>query len=106
MKSRPLTLTLAHFPNLKKKALQNHHFAQFMKTAVSRETEMGLKVATLGTDETGAVLGLKSLRHRGWADTIPGSYIQGVAAVESIAMDGQSIGSKVTAAVTHNSDSQ
>ena len=28
------------------------------------------------------------------------------AAVESIAMDGQSIGSKVAAAVTHNSDSQ
>ena len=26
--------------------------------------------------------------------------------VESIAMDGQSIGSKVAAAVTHNSDSQ
>ena len=30
----------------------------------------------------------------------------GAAAVESIAMDGQSIGSKVAAAVTHNSDSQ
>ena len=28
------------------------------------------------------------------------------AAIESIAMDGQSIGSKVAAAVTHNSDSQ
>ena len=28
------------------------------------------------------------------------------AAVESIAMDGQSIGSKVAAVVTHNSDSQ
>ena len=54
MKSRPLTLTLAHFSNLKKKA------PEFMKTAVSRETEMGLKVATLGTDETGAVLGLNS----------------------------------------------
>ena len=37
-----------------------------------------------------------------WADTILGSYIHGAAAVaESIAMDGQSIGSKV-AAVTHN----
>ena len=35
-----------------------------------------------------------------------GSYIYGAAAVESIAMDGQSIGSKVAAAVTHNSDSQ
>ena len=33
-------------------------------------------------------------------------YIHGAAAVESIAMDGQSIGSKVAAAVTHNSDSQ
>ena len=33
-------------------------------------------------------------------------YIHGAAAVESIAMDGQSIGSKVVAAVTHNSDSQ
>ena len=31
-----------------------------MKMAVSRETEMGLKVATLGTDETAAVLGLNS----------------------------------------------
>ena len=41
-----------------------------------------------------------------WADTILGSYIHGAAAVESIAMDGQSIGSKVAAAVTHNSDSQ
>ena len=41
-----------------------------------------------------------------WADMILGSYIHGAAAVaESIAMDGQSIGSKV-AAVTHNSDSQ
>ena len=42
------------------------------------------------------------------ADTILGSYmyIHGAAAVESIAMDGQSIGSKVAAAVTHNSDSQ
>ena len=30
----------------------------------------------------------------------------GAAAVESIAMDGQSIGSKVAAADTHNSDSQ
>ena len=29
-------------------------------------------------------------------------YIHGAAAVESIAMDGQSIGSKVAAAVTHN----
>ena len=29
-----------------------------------------------------------------------------MASVESIAMDGQSIGSKVAAAVTHNSDSQ
>ena len=33
-------------------------------------------------------------------------YIHGAAAVESIAMDGQSIRSKVAAAVTHNSDSQ
>ena len=41
------------------------------------------------------------------ADTILGSYIHGAAAVaESIAMDGQSIGSKVAAAVTHNSDTQ
>ena len=38
--------------------------------------------------------------------SILGSYIHGAAAVESIAMDGQSIGSKVVAAVTHNSDSQ
>ena len=38
-------------------------------------------------------------------DTILGSYIHGAAAVESIA-DGHSIGSKVAAAVTHNSDSQ
>ena len=37
--------------------------------------------------------------NRGWADTILGSYIHGAAAVESIAMDGQSIGSKVAAAV-------
>ena len=45
--------------------------------------------------------------NREWADTILGSYIHGAAAVaESIAMDGQSIGSKVAAAVTHNSDSQ
>ena len=35
-----------------------------------------------------------------------GSYIHGAAAVESIAMDGQSIGSQVAAVVTHNSDSQ
>ena len=48
----------------------------------------------------------KGLYYRGWADTILGSYIHGAAAVESIAMDGQSIGSKVAAAVTHNSDSQ
>ena len=34
------------------------------------------------------------------------SFIDGAAAVESIAMDGQSIGSKVAAAVTHNSESQ
>ena len=60
MKSRPLTLTLAHFPNLKKKTLQTTILPQFMKTAVSRKTEMGLKVATLGTDEIGAVLGLNS----------------------------------------------
>ena len=53
MKSRPLTLTLAHFPNLKKKALQNHHFR-------SREAETGLKVAALGGDETGKVSGLIS----------------------------------------------
>ena len=33
-------------------------------------------------------------------------HVHGAAAVESIAMDGQSIGSKVAAAVTHNSDSQ
>ena len=33
-------------------------------------------------------------------------YIHRAVAVESIAMDGQSIGSKVAAAVTHNSDSQ
>ena len=33
-------------------------------------------------------------------------YIHGAATVESIAMDGQSIGSKVAAEVTHNSDSQ
>ena len=44
--------------------------------------------------------------NHGWADTILGSYIHGAAAVESIAMDGRSIGSKVAAAVTHNSDSQ
>ena len=44
--------------------------------------------------------------NRGWADTILGSYIHEAAAVESIAMDGQSIRSKVAAAVTHNSDSQ
>ena len=44
--------------------------------------------------------------NRGWAVTILGSYIHGAAAVESIAMGGQSIGSKVAAAVTHNSDSQ
>ena len=59
MKSRPLTLTLAHFTNLKKKA-KITILPQFMKTAVSRETEMGLKVTTLGTDETGTVLGLNS----------------------------------------------
>ena len=35
-----------------------------------------------------------------------GANIHGAAAVESIAMDGQSIGSKVAAAVTPNSDSQ
>ena len=45
--------------------------------------------------------------NREWADTILGCYIHGAAAVaESITMDGQSIGSKVAAAVTHNSDSQ
>ena len=60
MKSRPLTLTLAHFPNLKKRPFKTTILPQFMKTAVSRETEMGLKVATLGTDETGAILGLNS----------------------------------------------
>ena len=32
--------------------------------------------------------------------------LHGAAAVGSIAMDGQSIGSEVAAAVTHNSDSQ
>ena len=35
-----------------------------------------------------------------------GAIYTGAAAVESIAMDGQTIGSKVAAAVTHNSDSQ
>ena len=39
----------------------------------------------------------------GWA-LHPGAIW--AAAVESIAMDGQSIGSEVAAAVTHNSDSQ
>ena len=38
--------------------------------------------------------------------SIAGGHIHGAAAVESIAMDGQSIGSKVAAAVTHKSDSQ
>ena len=33
-------------------------------------------------------------------------YIHGAAVIESIAMDERSIGSKVAAAVTHNSDSQ
>ena len=33
-------------------------------------------------------------------------HVHGAAAVKSIAMDGQSIGSKVAAVVTHNSDSQ
>ena len=37
---------------------------------------------------------------------ILGSYIHGAAVVVSITMDRQSIGSKVAAAVTHNSDSQ
>ena len=35
-----------------------------------------------------------------------GAIYTGGGPVESIAMDGQSIGSKVAAAVTHNSDSQ
>ena len=48
-----------------------------------------------------------SIAGRGWADTILGTeiYTQ-AAAVESIAMDGKSIGSEVAAAVTHNSESQ
>ena len=45
--------------------------------------------------------------NRGWA---PGGHdtreLHGAAAVESIAMDGQSIGSEAAAAVTHNSVSQ
>ena len=42
----------------------------------------------------------------GWIRYSGAMYIHGAAAVESIAMDGQSIGSKVAAAVIHNSDSQ
>ena len=52
--------TLVHVPNLKKKAIQTTILPQFVRTAVSRETEMGLKDATLVTDETGTVLGLIS----------------------------------------------
>ena len=48
----------------------------------------------------------EGLIHRGCMLINWNSPIHGAAAFESIAMDGQSIGSKVAAAVTHNSDSQ
>ena len=61
MKCRPLTLTLAHLPNLKKKALfKTTIFVRFVRTVGSREAETGLKVAALGGDETGKVSGLIS----------------------------------------------
>ena len=71
--------------------VKSHLFPQFVRLGTSR--------GHWGDGEFAAV-------NRGWADTILGSYIHGAAAVESIAMDGQSVGSKVAAAVTHNSDSQ
>ena len=72
--------------------VKSHLFPQFVR-------EIGTSRSHWGDGEFAAV-------NRGWADTILGSYIHGAAAVESIAMDGQSIRSKVVAAVTHNSDSQ
>ena len=46
--------------------------------------------------------------NREWAGTAPETcgHLHGTAAIESIAMDGQSIGSEVVAAVTHYSNSQ
>ena len=42
--------------------------------------------------------------NRGWAGMVLGSYVQ-AGRRQSIAVGGQSIGSEVAAAVTHNSDS-
>ena len=75
--------------------VKSHLFPQFVRL----NQEIGTSRGHWGDGEFAAV-------NHGWADTILGSYIHGAAAVESIAIDGQSIGSKVAAAVTHNSDSQ
>ena len=72
--------------------VKSHLFPQFVQ-------EIGTSRGHWGDGEFAAV-------NCGWAETILGSYIRGAAAVKSIAMDGQSIGSKVAAAVTHISDSQ
>ena len=73
--------------------VKSHLFPQFVRL----NWEIGTSRGHWSDGEFAAV-------DRGWADTILGSNIHG--RVESIAMDGQSIGSKVAAAVTHNSDSQ
>ena len=76
--------------------VKSHLFLQFVR----QNLEIGISRSHWCDGEIAAI-------NREWADTILGSYIHGAAAVaESIAMDGQSIGSKVAAAVTHNSDSQ
>ena len=77
--------------------VKSHLFPQFVRL----NREIGTSRRHWGDSEFAAVN-----RKPRWADTILGSYIHGAAAVESIAMDGQSIGSKAAAAVTHNSNSQ
>ena len=78
--------------------VKSHLFPQF----VGLNREIGTSRRHWGDGEFAAVN-----RKSRWAGTIPGSRrLHGAAAVESIAMDGQSIGSKAAAAVIHNSNSQ
>ena len=76
--------------------VKSHLFPQFVRL----NREIGTKQASLGRWR---VCGCQSQATVGGHDT---RELHGAAAVESIAMDGQSIGSKAAAAVTHNSNSQ
>ena len=75
--------------------VKSHLFPQFVQ--LNREIGTSRAHWAWGDGEFAAV-------NCGWAGTEPGSYnIHGAAAVKSIAMDRQSIGNEVAAAVTHNS---